>query len=239
MESTNINAVLQKRIALRKKQQEQQKQDENKKTQQENKQAAYVVTEAEQEQLDKDIGEELALLKDPKNWTLNTRSDFANVGTLRRKLLTYFHHVLINELPNLSIAKVEADETKRLKEDNYAAENMLPEPSEVHGKSMLLQNEIKIDMLPLLIKLQENTLDVEIMISLATVVLALQKNEKNKCMQAYLDLSIGKVIWPIGVQNIGIHFKTTGHEDDAERANFLKEGAWIVALKRIIGVVFQ
>ncbi|XBW36621.1 hypothetical protein QEN19_002193 [Hanseniaspora menglaensis] len=237
MESTNINAVLQQRIALRKKQVEEKHRKEREDILSKRQNGPeYILTDVEQKQLDKDIKAELDLVKNSENWLLNATTDFAKPDVLERKIITYFHQILINELLDLVMAKVVNDESKLLSEDNYAITDASVNQVVVHEKSIALCKEIKGDILPLLLKLHNNTLDSEILVSLATVILALQRTDKKNCLQAYLDLSIGKVIWPIGVQNIGIHFKTTGKEDERDKANFLKEGDWIIALKRIINL---
>lgn len=241
MDSTNINAVLQQRIALRKKQKEeklQQEKQENINKQQQINAKEYILSESEQKQLSEDVTKELELIKIEDNWKLNPTTDFANLSTLRRKLITYFHYILLTELPDLATKKINIDETKKLQESNYVTENSIPDPVMVYEKSLSFSTEIKKDILPLLVKLQDDTLDSQIMVSLAIVILELQRGEQRDCLQSYLDLSIGKVIWPIGVQNIGIHFKITGKEDERDKANFLKEGDWIIALKSIINMKF-
>lgn len=242
MESTNINAVLQQRIALRKKQKEERiyKEKEEEANRKLNENAnEYILTEEEQAQLDEDLKQEAELMQVPENGDLDPKTDFLNPSVLRRKLITYLHQLLINQLPDLALKKLNIDETKRLEEENYGSQNTLPNPVVVYEKSLSLAREIKMDILPLLVKLQTDSLESEIMVSLGTVIFELQNSNKTSCLQAYLDLSIGKVVWPIGIQNIGIHFKTTGKEDQRDKANFLKEGDWIIALKRVINMKFM
>lgn len=242
MESTNINAVLQQRIALRKKQKEERRYKEkeeatNKRlTENENE---YILTAEEQTQLEEDLKNEAHIMRLPENGLLKPETDFRDPSILRRKLITYLHQLLINQLPELALKKANIDETKRLDDENYGSQKKLPNPVVVYEKSLSMAREIKTDILPLLVKLQTDCLESDTMVSLGTVFFELQNSNKVSCFQAYLDLSIGKVVWPIGIQNIGIHFKTTGKEDQRDKANFLKEGDWIIALKRVINMKFM
>lgn len=179
--------------------------------------------------------EEMRLLEAEEEWKLNNTADlFKDEKALSRKILTFLHKILLLDLSDLIIEKMTADEEKKQNSDHQI--NVV-DHAEIYKRSTLLLNEIRVDMMGLLLKLHEHSLESGLLVSLATVLIQLQNNDKQKTLQAYLDLSIGKVVWPIGVQNIGIHFKTTGKEDPSDRANFLKEGNWIIALKRIINLV--
>lgn len=234
MESTNINAVMQQRIALRKKQKEEKLQKEKQQAltkAQEVKDKDYKLTEDEQTQLDKDMAYEMKLMESESNWNLtNSTNLFKDEKLLSRKIITYLHKILLMDLSDLIIDKI-------TKEEENKADNNIIDHAVIYERSTLLLNEIRVDMMGLLLKLHENTLESGILVSLATVLIELQHGNKQKTLQAYLDLSIGKVVWPIGVQNIGLHFKTTGKEDPKDRANFLKEGNWIIALKRVINLM--
>ncbi|KKA03854.1 Pre-mRNA-splicing factor 18 [Hanseniaspora uvarum DSM 2768] len=238
MESTNINAVMQKRIALRKKQNEEKLQKEKQLAltkAREHNEKEYQLTEEEQKQLDEDMTEEMRLLEAEEEWKLNNTADlFKDEKALSRKILTFLHKILLLDLSDLIIEKMTADEEKK---QNSEHQINVVDHAEIYERSTLLLNEISVDMMGLLLKLHEHSLESGLLVSLATVLIQIQNNDKQKTLQAYLDLSIGKVVWPIGVQNIGIHFKTTGKEDPSDRANFLKEGNWIIALKRIINLV--
>lgn len=234
MESTNINAVMQQRIALRKKQNEERLQKERKlaaENAQEDTQKEYTLTTEEQKQLDEDMALEIELLDSESNWKLTNSDLSVDRKVLTRKILTFLHKILLLDLSDMIIDKM----TKEAEKDT-SSEGVI-DHVEIYERSTLLLNEIRVDMMSLLLKLHENTLESGLLVSLATVLIELQNLDRQKTLQAYLDLSIGKVVWPIGVQNIGIHFKTTGKEDPNDRANFLKEGNWIIALKRIINLL--
>lgn len=234
MESTNINAVMQQRIALRKKQNEERLQKERKlaaENAQEDTQKEYTLTTEEQKQLDEDMALEMDLLDSESNWKLTNSDLSVDRKVLTRKILTFLHKILLLDLSDMIIDKM----TKEAEKDT-SSEGVI-DHVEIYERSTLLLNEIRVDMMSLLLKLHENTLESGLLVSLATVLIELQNLDRQKTLQAYLDLSIGKVVWPIGVQNIGIHFKTTGKEDPNDRANFLKEGNWIIALKRIINLL--
>ncbi|KAL6931685.1 hypothetical protein ACO0R3_003150 [Hanseniaspora guilliermondii] len=234
MESTNINAVMQQRIALRKKQNEERLQKERKlaaENAQEDTQKEYTLTTEEQKQLDEDMALEMELLDSESNWKLTNSDLSVDRKVLTRKILTFLHKILLLDLSDMIIDKM----TKEAEKDT-SSEGVI-DHVEIYERSTLLLNEIRVDMMSLLLKLHENTLESGLLVSLATVLIELQNLDRQKTLQAYLDLSIGKVVWPIGVQNIGIHFKTTGKEDPNDRANFLKEGNWIIALKRIINLL--
>ncbi|SGZ38724.1 uncharacterized protein HGUI_00924 [Hanseniaspora guilliermondii] len=234
MESTNINAVMQQRIALRKKQNEERLQKERKlaaENAQEDTQKEYTLTTEEQKQLDEDMALEMELLDSESNWKLTNNDLSVDRKVLTRKILTFLHKILLLDLSDMIIDKM----TKEAEKDT-SSEGVI-DHVEIYERSTLLLNEIRVDMMSLLLKLHENTLESGLLVSLATVLIELQNLDRQKTLQAYLDLSIGKVVWPIGVQNIGIHFKTTGKEDPNDRANFLKEGNWIIALKRIINLL--
>ena len=234
MESTNINAVMQQRIALRKKQKEERLQKEKQHaltTAQEVKDKDYKLTEDEQSQLDKDMAYEMKLIESELNWKLTNSSNlFKDEMLLSRKIITYLHKILLMDLSDLIIDKMTKEEENKI-------DNSIIDHAAIYERSTLHLNEIRVDMMGLLLKLHENTLESGLLVSLATVLIELQNGNKQKTLQAYLDLSIGKVVWPIGVQNIGIHFKTSGKEDPKDRANFLKEGNWIIALKRVINLM--
>jgi hypothetical protein len=234
MESTNINAVMQQRIALRKKQNEERLQKERQLAAakaHEDAHKEYTLTAEEQKQLDEDMAHEMELLGSETNWKLTNEDLIADKKILTRKILTFLHKILLLDLSDMIIEKMTKEAEK-----NTSSEDVV-DHVEIYERSTLLLNEIRVDMMSLLLKLHENTLESGLLVSLATVLFELQGFDRQKTLQAYLDLSIGKVVWPIGVQNIGIHFKTTGKEDPNDRANFLKEGNWIIALKRIINLV--
>ncbi|KAH3665811.1 hypothetical protein OGAPHI_003999 [Ogataea philodendri] len=99
--------------------------------------------------------------------------------------------------------------------------------------------ETKKWLFPLLVKLRKQSLPLEQLTSLATIMYELQQHNYNHANEAYLKLSIGNVAWPIGLTNIGIRVRT-GHlkvKENTGTSNIMKDEQtrqWILAIKRII-----
>jgi len=108
---------------------------------------------------------------------------------------------------------------------------------ELTNNQLELLKEIKIDVVKLLYKLRKQTVADDMIISLATIINYLQKREFNQANQAYLKLSIGNVAWPIGIQNIGIHARSSQLKLVSKSANIMindETRRWIVSIKRLI-----
>lgn len=103
-------------------------------------------------------------------------------------------------------------------------------------KTLLL--ETKKDLVKLLYKLRARKLDDNMLVSLATILYYLQISDYMKANESYMKLSIGNVAWPIGVQNIGIHarsssLKITGNNTASIMID-TKTRRWVTAVKRLI-----
>jgi pre-mRNA-splicing factor 18 len=108
---------------------------------------------------------------------------------------------------------------------------------ELTNNQLELLKEIKIDVVNLLYKLRKQTVADDMVISLATIINYLQKRDFNQANQAYLKLSIGNVAWPIGIQNIGIHARSSQLKLVSKSANIMindETRRWIVSIKRLI-----
>lgn len=101
--------------------------------------------------------------------------------------------------------------------------------------------ETKRDLVKLMYKLRSNKLDDDVLVSLATIVHYIQTERFEKASEAYLQLSIGNVAWPIGVRDVGIHARAADAKiagsDNQKLANIMKGEStrrWLVAVKRLI-----
>lgn len=101
--------------------------------------------------------------------------------------------------------------------------------------------ETKRDLVKLMYKLRSKKLDLEVIVSLATIVHYIQIEKLTKASEAYLKLSIGNVAWPIGVRDVGIHARAAdakiAGDDKLKLANIMKSEStrrWLVAVKRLI-----
>lgn len=108
-----------------------------------------------------------------------------------------------------------------------------------YPKALLL--ETKRDLVKLMYKLRSNKLDLDVVISLATIVHYIQTEQVIRANEAYLKLSIGNVAWPIGVRDVGIHARAAdakiAGDDKQKLANIMKSDStrrWLVAVKRLI-----
>ncbi|RMZ81824.1 hypothetical protein DV738_g2007, partial [Chaetothyriales sp. CBS 135597] len=75
------------------------------------------------------------------------------------------------------------------------------------------------DLTPLYRKLEDQTLDPDLLPPLCEIILHIQKRQYVKANDAYLRLSIGKAAWPIGVTMVGIHERSAReklHESDKQ-----------------------
>ncbi|GEQ69199.1 hypothetical protein JCM33374_g2870 [Metschnikowia sp. JCM 33374] len=106
-------------------------------------------------------------------------------------------------------------------------------------ESMLM--ETKRDIVKLLYKLRSHTLSSETVVSLSTIVYYIQTENIVKANEAYLQLSIGNVAWPIGVRDVGIHARAAdakiAGDDKTQLSNIMKSEAtrrWLISVKRIV-----
>lgn len=98
--------------------------------------------------------------------------------------------------------------------------------------SASLLKETKKDLVPLLYKLRTDTLHNDLLTSLATTLFYLQTNNLVAANDAYMKMSLGNVVWPIGIVGVGIKESTT-----TKHANVMVDDAtrrWITAIKRLI-----
>ncbi|RMZ77157.1 hypothetical protein DV737_g4477, partial [Chaetothyriales sp. CBS 132003] len=75
------------------------------------------------------------------------------------------------------------------------------------------------DLTPLYRKLEDQSLDRDLLMPLCEIISHIQKRQYVKANDAYLRLSIGKAAWPIGVTMVGIHERSAReklHESDKQ-----------------------
>ncbi|RMD39369.1 hypothetical protein DV735_g5766, partial [Chaetothyriales sp. CBS 134920] len=75
------------------------------------------------------------------------------------------------------------------------------------------------DLTPLYRKLEDQSLDPDLLPPLCEIISHIQKRQYVKANDAYLRLSIGKAAWPIGVTMVGIHERSAReklHESDKQ-----------------------
>ncbi|RMZ92137.1 hypothetical protein DV736_g621, partial [Chaetothyriales sp. CBS 134916] len=95
------------------------------------------------------------------------------------------------------------------------------------------------DLTPLYRKLEEQSLDPDLLTPLCEIISHIQKRQYVKANDAYLRLSIGKAAWPIGVTMVGIHERSAReklHESD-KQAHILSDEVtrkMLQSLKRCI-----
>lgn len=92
--------------------------------------------------------------------------------------------------------------------------------------------ETKRDMVPLLYKLRTGTIHKDLLTSLATTLYYLQINDMFHANDSYMKMSLGNVVWPIGIVGVGIRETTT-----IKHANVMIDDTtrrWITAIKRLI-----
>lgn len=99
--------------------------------------------------------------------------------------------------------------------------------------------ETKRNLFPLLVSLRRHNLPREQLISLASILYHLQKDEINLSLQSYMKLSIGNVAWPIGVTSVGIHArsahsKITGTDNVASIMINEETRLWVTSIKRLV-----
>ncbi|CCK70083.1 mRNA splicing protein PRP18 KNAG_0D03360 [Huiozyma naganishii CBS 8797] len=68
-----------------------------------------------------------------------------------------------------------------------------------------LLQQTRRDLFPLLVQLRKHTLPLGNLASLATILYHCQQGQYQLAVQSYMQLSIGNVAWPIGVNVVGIH----------------------------------
>ncbi|KAK6198942.1 uncharacterized protein RJT21DRAFT_122597 [Scheffersomyces amazonensis] len=114
--------------------------------------------------------------------------------------------------------------------------HVLKNPNNIQSE---LLHETKRDLVPLLYKLRSSTLSTEMTISLLTILYYVQNHDYRRANESYLKLSIGNVAWPIGVEHIGIHARSsaTRISGTKQAANIMindKTKRWITSIKRLI-----
>lgn len=92
---------------------------------------------------------------------------------------------------------------------------------------------------PLLLRLRAANLPVDILRNLETIVSSLRSGDYTRANHAYLQMSIGKAAWPVGVTMVSIHeraLKARSHEE-LDSAHILADETtrqWLQSLKRLI-----
>ncbi|KAG7826127.1 hypothetical protein KL909_000179 [Ogataea angusta] len=99
--------------------------------------------------------------------------------------------------------------------------------------------ETKKWLLPLLVQLKKKTLPQDQLVSLATILYNIQREKLTDANEAYLQLSIGNVAWPIGLIDIGIRVRTNNMKigEGSNTSNIMKDERtrqWILAVKRLL-----
>lgn len=120
---------------------------------------------------------------------------------------------------------------KYIKSMLYAWEDQVQLAPDSQPNAKLLI-ETKRDMVPLLYKLRTGTIHKDLLTSLATTLYYLQVNDMIHANDAYMKMSLGNVVWPIGIVGVGIRETTT-----IKHANVMIDDTtrrWITAIKRLI-----
>lgn len=107
-------------------------------------------------------------------------------------------------------------------------------------KGLELLNDTKKCLVPLLVQLRKQKLPKRMLPSVSTICYYLQQKDIHNATQAYLELSIGKAAFPVGLVGVGVHARSAldrivGEEE--EMANVLldeKTRKWITSVKRLI-----
>lgn len=121
----------------------------------------------------------------------------------------------------------------------FSLKNWQENTDEKFSQALLM--ETKRDLVKLMYKLRSGKIQLNLLISLVTIVHDIQIESFNKANEDYMKLSIGNVAWPIGVRDVGIHArsadsKITG-DDKTTVANIMQNEhirRWIISVKRII-----
>ncbi|KAG7701417.1 hypothetical protein KL930_000129 [Ogataea haglerorum] len=115
--------------------------------------------------------------------------------------------------------------------------NVWESKKDQHAEVDLL--ETKKWLLPLLVQLKKKTLPHDQLVSLATILYNIQREKYTDANEAYLQLSIGNVAWPIGLIDIGIRVRTNNMKigEGSNISNIMKDERtrqWILAVKRLL-----
>lgn len=91
----------------------------------------------------------------------------------------------------------------------------------------------------LLIRLKANTLPSDILRNLSNIALSLRQRDFTAANHAYLQMSIGKATWPVGVTMVGIHERAQRERQhkQLDSAHILSDEMtrqWLQSLKRLI-----
>ncbi|KAG7897047.1 hypothetical protein KL935_000680 [Ogataea polymorpha] len=115
--------------------------------------------------------------------------------------------------------------------------NVWESKKDQHTNADLL--ETKKWLLPLLVQLKKKSLPHDQLVSLATILYNIQHQKYTEANEAYLQLSIGNVAWPIGLIDIGIRVRTNNMKigEGSNISNIMKDERtrqWILAVKRLL-----
>ena len=101
-----------------------------------------------------------------------------------------------------------------------------------------IHREARSDLQPLLAQLKEQTLSLNVLVLIGEMIYAMQMRDYVKANDAYLRLAIGNAPWPIGVNSVIIHERTSQSRISSNQvAHVLNDEVgrkWIQMLKRLI-----
>ncbi len=138
--------------------------------------------------------------------------------------------------------------------DKWQTEIQQKQSSEESGTKQRqeLLHDTKMSLFPLLVKLRKALLPKNQLVSVATILFHLQRQEWDLCLQSYMQLSLGNVAWPIGVTSVGIHARSAHSkimgtrntrnieaENQGNIATIMLDDStrkWVTSLKRLITV---
>lgn len=102
-----------------------------------------------------------------------------------------------------------------------------------------MQRQAKEHLARLLLRLKMGNLPIDILTNLSNVVSSLQEGDFTAANRAYLQMSIGKATWPVGVTSVGIHERAQREREHKklDSAHILADETtrqWLQSLKRLI-----
>ena len=101
-----------------------------------------------------------------------------------------------------------------------------------------IHREARSDLQPLLAQLKDQTLSLNVLTLIGEMIYAMQMRDYVKANDAYLRLAIGNAPWPIGVNSVIIHERTSQSRISSNQvAHVLNDEVgrkWIQMLKRLI-----
>ncbi|CCG85076.1 protein of unknown function [Taphrina deformans PYCC 5710] len=112
-------------------------------------------------------------------------------------------------------------------------------PDGGESSQVAMQKQAKEHLARLLLRLKTGNLPIDILTNLASVVSSLQQADFTGANRAYLQMSIGKATWPVGVTSVGIHERAQRERQHKklDSAHILADETtrqWLQSLKRLI-----